>query len=72
MIEIPFTTSEKITSRIEGILTKQEVCDWLGITEATLNSYIKDYGMPCMILGHTKLFGKQALLNWVNANNAKK
>lgn len=72
MIEVPENIEERPASRIEGILTKQEVCDWLGITETTLNTYVKKYGMPCMMLGQTKLFGKQSLLAWVNAGGAKK
>ena len=49
-------------------LNKQQACDYLGISNNTLDSWIKR-GLPSIKIGKTIRFHKDAIDRWLNSNN---
>lgn len=49
-------------------LNKQQTCDYLGISNNTLDSWIQK-GLPSIKIGKTIRFHKDAIDSWLNSNN---
>ena len=49
-------------------LNKQQTCDYLGISNNTLDSWIQR-GLPSIKIGKTIRFNKDAIDRWLNSNN---
>ena len=49
-------------------LKKQQTCDYLGISNNTLDSWIQK-GLPSIKIGKTIRFHKDAIDSWLNSNN---
>lgn len=49
-------------------LNKQQTCDYLGISNNTLDSWIQR-GLPSIKIGKTIRFHKDAIDRWLNSNN---
>ena len=49
-------------------LNKQQTCDYLGISNNTLDSWIRR-GLPSIKIGKTIRFHKDAIDRWLNSNN---
>ena len=49
-------------------LNKQQTCDYLGISNNTLDSWIQR-GLPSIKIGKTIRFDKDAIDRWLNSNN---
>ena len=49
-------------------LNKQQTCDYLGISNNTLDSWIKK-GLPSIKIGKTIRFHKDSIDRWLNSNN---
>ncbi len=49
-------------------LNKQQTCDYLGISNNTLDSWIRR-GPPSIKIGKTIRFRKDAIDSWLNGNN---
>jgi len=49
-------------------LNKQQTCDYLGISNNTLDSWIKR-GLPSIKIGKTIRFHKGTIDSWLNSNN---
>ncbi|OFN56342.1 MULTISPECIES: helix-turn-helix domain-containing protein [unclassified Streptococcus] len=49
-------------------LNKQQTCDYLGISNNTLDSWIQK-GLPSIKIGKTIRFRKDAIDRWLNGNN---
>ena len=49
-------------------LNKQQACDYLGISNNTLDSWIQR-GLPSIKIGKTIRFHKDAIDRWLNSNN---
>lgn len=49
-------------------LNKQQTCDYLGISNNTLDSWIQK-GLPSIKIGKTIRFHKDAIDSWLNGNN---
>ena len=49
-------------------LNKQQTCDYLGISNNTLDSWIRR-GLPSIKIGKTIRFHKDAIDSWLNGNN---
>lgn len=49
-------------------LNKQQTCDYLGISNNTLDSWIQK-GLPSIKIGKTIRFHKDAIDRWLNSNN---
>ena len=47
---------------------KQQTCDYLGISNNTLDSWIQK-GLPCIKIGKTIRFHKDSIDRWLNGNN---
>jgi excisionase family DNA binding protein len=50
-----------------GLMTKEEVQDYLRISHQTLQRYMKEYGLPYIKLGRRVLFDPAALKAWLEA-----
>lgn len=75
MIEIdsaftkPRTLSGEIIKKeivCDEILSLEDVCNWLGVSERTVIRYVEEYDFPCRKMGTTRLFGRKAIIDWVN------
>lgn len=65
----PRTISGEIVKKVvacDEILSLEDVCNWLDVSERTLLRYIDEHGFPCRKIGNTRLFGKKAIIDWVN------
>jgi len=49
-------------------LNKQQTCDYLGISNNTLDSWIQR-GLPSIKIGKTIRFHKESIDRWLNSNN---
>ena len=49
-------------------LNKQQTCDYLGISNNTLDSWIQK-GLPSIKIGKTIRFHKESIDRWLNSNN---
>lgn len=49
-------------------LNKKQTCDYLGISNNTLDSWIQK-GLPSIKIGKTIRFHKDAIDSWLNGNN---
>lgn len=49
-------------------LNKQQACDYLGISNNTLDSWIKR-GLPTIKIGKTIRFNKEAINSWLYSQN---
>ena len=49
-------------------LNKQQTCDYLGISNNTLDSWIQR-GLPSIKIGKTIRFHKDSIDRWLNSNN---
>ena len=49
-------------------LNKQQTCDYLGISNNTLDSWIQK-GLPSIKIGKTIRFHKDSIDRWLNSNN---
>lgn len=49
-------------------LNKQQTCDYLGISNNTLDSWIQR-GLPSIKIGKTIRFHKDTIDSWLNSNN---
>lgn len=49
-------------------LNKQQTCDYLGISNNTLDSWIQR-GLPSIKIGKTIRFHKNSIDRWLNSNN---
>jgi len=49
-------------------LNKQQACDYLGISNNTLDSWIQK-GLPSIKIGKTIRFHKESIDRWLNSNN---
>ena len=49
-------------------LNKQQACDYLGISNNTLDSWIQK-GLPSIKIGKTIRFHKESIDCWLNSNN---
>lgn len=49
-------------------LNKQQTCDYLGISNNTLDSWIQ-IGLPSIKIGKTIRFHKDTIDSWLNSNN---
>ena len=49
-------------------LNKKQTCDYLGISNNTLDSWIQR-GLPSIKIGKTIRFNKDAIDRWLNSNN---
>lgn len=49
------------------VMKSSDVCAWLGISEKMLNKLIREHGFPCKQVGTIVLFGRQSIIDWVNA-----
>lgn len=49
-------------------LNKQQTCEYLGISNNTLDSWIKK-GLPSIKIGKTIRFHKDAIDSWLNVSN---
>lgn len=49
-------------------LNKQQTCDYLGISNNTLDSWIQK-GLPSIKIGKTIRFHKDSIDRWLNGNN---
>ena len=49
-------------------LNKKQTCDYLGISNNTLDSWIQK-GLPSIKIGKTIRFHKDAIDRWLNGNN---
>ena len=49
-------------------LNKQQTCDYLGISNNTLDSWIQR-GLPSIKIGKTIRFHKDTIDSWLNGNN---
>ena len=49
-------------------LNKQQTCDYLAISNNTLDSWIQR-GLPSIKIGKTIRFNKDAIDRWLNSNN---
>ena len=49
-------------------LNKQQTCDYLGISNNTLDSWIQK-GLPSIKIGKTIRFHKDAVVSWLNGSN---
>ena len=49
-------------------LNKQQTCDYLGISNNTLDSWIQ-WGLPSIKIGKTIRFHKDSIDRWLNSNN---
>lgn len=76
MIEIdsaftkPRTLSGEIVKKeivSDEILSLEDVCNWLGVSERTIIRYAEEHKFPCKKIGNTRLFGRKAIIDWVNS-----
>lgn len=49
------------------VLSLEEVCNWLGVSERTIIRYVEEHKFPCKKIGNTRLFGRKAIVDWVNS-----
>lgn len=76
--QIQHLLAELITKEIEKklhhsnlespFLNKQQACHYLGISNNTLDSWIKK-GLPTIKIGKTILFNKEAINSWLYSQN---
>ena len=59
---------EKNTLNCPYFLNKQQTCEYLGISNNTLDSWIKK-GLPSIKIGKTIRFHKDAIDSWLNVSN---
>ena len=65
---------KEIKNRLENsnigspFLNKKQACDYLGISNNTLDSWIQR-GLPSIKIGKTIRFHKDAIDRWLNSNN---
>ena len=57
---------EKRVVQCDEVLSMEDVCNWLGVSERTIMRYIEEYNFPCKKVGKTRLFGKRSIIDWVN------
>ena len=50
----------------DEVLSIVEVCSWLDVSELTLMRYVEEHNFPCKQIGKTRLFGKRAIIDWIN------
>ena len=55
------------TYKCDEVLTMEDVCAWLGLSEGTIIKYIEEYKFPCKRVGNARLFGKRSIIEWVNS-----
>lgn len=66
---LPQRYSCEITKKIvecDEVLSLEDVCKWLGVCDRTIMHYVEEYDFPCKKVGKTRLFGKKAIIDWVN------
>ncbi|MFC2468537.1 MAG: helix-turn-helix domain-containing protein [Capnocytophaga endodontalis] len=65
---------KEIKNRLENsnigspFLNKKQACDYLGISNNTLDSWIQK-GLPSIKIGKTIRFHKESIDRWLNSNN---
>ena len=59
------TAQLKNQSDLDNLMNKRQACDYLGISNNTLDSWIKE-GLPVIRIGKTVRFNKKEVHRWLN------